>query len=163
MLCDGIAIHPVHLSSDHLPPIVVTSTRRRSGSSSGRIAGVIGSIVGAGMSWRLMVLQGEFDAFTREEFTATQRMADLALNLSKLRGQEKSAIINTGDSVTAEGHMKGWKAALADSAKAADELATAIGEEAEAETVWRLCEHLSANGRARKVAGGSPFAAKYLA
>ena len=91
---------------------------------------VIGSIVGAGMSWRLMVLQGEFDAFTREEFTATQRMADLAFNLSKLRGQEKSAIINTGDSVTAEGHMKAWKAALADSAKAADELATVAPSEA---------------------------------
>jgi len=45
----------------------------------------------------------------------------------------------------------------------ADELAKAIGEEAEAETVWRICEHMSANGRARKVAGSSPFNGKYLA
>ena len=73
---------------------------------------VIGTIVGAGMSWRLMSLKGEFDNFAREEFTATQRMADLALNLSKLRGQEKAAIINTGDSVTAEGHFKAWREAL---------------------------------------------------
>jgi glucose-6-phosphate isomerase len=45
----------------------------------------------------------------------------------------------------------------------ADELASAIGETAEAETVWRICEHLTANGRARKVPGSSPFAARYLA
>ena len=45
----------------------------------------------------------------------------------------------------------------------ADDLAKAIGEEAEAETVWRICEHLAANGRARKVPGASPFTAKYLA
>jgi glucose-6-phosphate isomerase len=45
----------------------------------------------------------------------------------------------------------------------ADELAGQIGESAEAETVWRLLEHLAANGRARRVPGGSPFATKYLA
>jgi glucose-6-phosphate isomerase len=45
----------------------------------------------------------------------------------------------------------------------ADELAGRIGESAEAETVWRLLEHLAANGRARRVPGASPFATKYLA
>jgi len=45
----------------------------------------------------------------------------------------------------------------------ADELAGRIGESAEAETVWRLLEHLAANGRARRVPGSSPFATKYLA
>jgi glucose-6-phosphate isomerase len=45
----------------------------------------------------------------------------------------------------------------------ADELADQIGEADEAETVWRLLEHLAANGRARRVPGSSPFATKYLA
>ena len=84
---------------------------------------VIGTIVGVGMSWRLLSLKGEFDSFAQQEFAATQRMADLALNLSKLRGQEKAAIINTGDSVTAEGHFKAWKLALAESVKASEGLA----------------------------------------
>lgn len=44
----------------------------------------------------------------------------------------------------------------------ADELAKAIGETDEAETVWRLCEHMAANGRARRVAGDGPFSTKYL-
>ena len=86
---------------------------------------VIGSIVGAGMSWRLMALSGEFDRFADEEFTATQRMADLALNLSKLRGQEKAAIINTGDSVTVESHVKAWASALSETLKATEALIAA--------------------------------------
>jgi glucose-6-phosphate isomerase len=45
----------------------------------------------------------------------------------------------------------------------ADELADKIGEAAEVETVWRICEHLTANGRARRVPGAGPFAARYLA
>jgi len=85
----------------------------------------IGTIVGVGMSWRLLSLKGEFDAFAQQEFTATQRMATLALNLSKVRGHEKAAIINTGDSVTAENHFKAWKQALADSTKAAQDLVAA--------------------------------------
>jgi glucose-6-phosphate isomerase len=44
-----------------------------------------------------------------------------------------------------------------------EELARAIGEGGEVETVWRICEHLTANGRARKVPGGAPFSARYLA
>ncbi len=47
--------------------------------------------------------------------------------------------------------------------KTADDLASAIGEPAEAETVWRLLEHLAANGRARRVPGATPFETKYLA
>ena len=89
----------------------------------------IGTIVGAGMSWRLLSLKGEFDAFAQQEFTATQRMATLALSLSKLRGHEKAAIINTGDSVTAENHFKAWKLALADSIKSAQDLAQAAPTE----------------------------------
>jgi len=45
----------------------------------------------------------------------------------------------------------------------ADDLAKKIGETAEAETVWRLLEHLAANGRARRVPGDGPFGTKYLA
>jgi glucose-6-phosphate isomerase len=48
-------------------------------------------------------------------------------------------------------------------AHTADELAASIGESAEAETVWRVCEHLAANGRARRVAGASAFGTRYLA
>jgi glucose-6-phosphate isomerase len=43
----------------------------------------------------------------------------------------------------------------------ADKLADAIGEGAEAETVFKTLEHLVANGRARKSRGASPFEAKY--
>ena len=91
---------------------------------------VIGSIVGVGMSWRLISLDREFDRFAEQEFTATQRMATLALSLSKLRGHEKAAIINTGDSVTAEGHVKAWKAALTASKQASKDLAAAAPNEA---------------------------------
>ena len=101
---------------------------------------VIGCIVGSGMSWRLLTLKGEFDAFAQQEFTATQRMASLALSLSKLRGHEKATIINTGDSVTAEAHFKAWRVALADSDKAAKALASAAPTDAiraEAETLQR--------------------------
>jgi glucose-6-phosphate isomerase len=44
-----------------------------------------------------------------------------------------------------------------------DELAARIGEPGEAETVWRICEHLVGNGRARRVDGDGPFSARYLA
>lgn len=52
--------------------------------------------------------------------------------------------------------------AEAKAAMNADELAKSIGED-DAETVWRICEHLAANGRARKEGGNSPFTVKYLA
>jgi glucose-6-phosphate isomerase len=47
-------------------------------------------------------------------------------------------------------------------ASTADALASSIGEADEAETVWRVLEHLAANGRARRVAGDGPFGTKYL-
>jgi glucose-6-phosphate isomerase len=44
----------------------------------------------------------------------------------------------------------------------ADKLAEVIGEVQEAETVWKLLEHLAANGRARRIKGAGPFDARYL-
>ncbi|MBM4280118.1 MAG: glucose-6-phosphate isomerase [Deltaproteobacteria bacterium] len=44
-----------------------------------------------------------------------------------------------------------------------DALAAQAGAPAEVETVWRICEHLTANGRARRVPGTTPFTARYLA
>ncbi|MDI1261028.1 methyl-accepting chemotaxis protein [Aquabacterium sp.] len=84
---------------------------------------VIGLIVGAGTSWQLSQLRGEFDAFATQEFSATQRMSTLALQLGQLRGFEKSAIINTGDSVSASTHIKAWQTSLATTLKATQELA----------------------------------------
>ncbi|MDP2345405.1 MAG: glucose-6-phosphate isomerase [Deltaproteobacteria bacterium] len=52
--------------------------------------------------------------------------------------------------------------AEAKTATTADDLAKSIGED-DAETVWRICEHLTANGRARKESGSSPFTARYMA
>lgn len=109
---------------------------------------VIGSIVGIGMSWRLVALNGEFDGFAHEEFTATQRMADLALNLSKLRGQEKAAVINTGDSVTVEGHVKAWAAALAETGKATDALIAAAPNDEIRQSATSLKEKLAAYSQA---------------
>ncbi|HEX5358129.1 MAG TPA: methyl-accepting chemotaxis protein [Aquabacterium sp.] len=73
----------------------------------------IGCSVGGAMSWQLLSLKGELDSFASQEFTATQRMTTLALNLNELRGREKTTIIATGDSVTAAEQFKAWKAALA--------------------------------------------------
>ncbi len=109
---------------------------------------VIGSIVGAGMSWRLMSLQGEFDSFAHEEFTATQRMADLALNLSKLRGQEKAAVINTGDSVTVEGHVKAWASALAETGKATEALIASAPNDDIKQAATSLKDKLAAYSKA---------------
>ncbi len=109
---------------------------------------VIGTIVGAGMSWRLMSLKGEFDSFAHEEFTATQRMADLALNLSKLRGQEKATIINTGDSVTAEGHFKAWREALVETTKATTALVEAAPNDEIRQAATTLKDKLEAYGKA---------------
>jgi len=72
----------------------------------------IGTIVGSGMSWQLWSLKGEFDAFTRQEFAALQHMSKLTLNLSALRGHEKAAIINAGDSVSVQTEFSAWQAAL---------------------------------------------------
>jgi glucose-6-phosphate isomerase len=45
----------------------------------------------------------------------------------------------------------------------ADKLADTIGEGAEAETVFKILEHLAANGRARKTRGATPFDTRYTA
>jgi len=85
----------------------------------------IGSIVGVGTSWQLSQLRGEFDAFATQEFAATQRMSVLALQLGQLRGFEKAAIINTGDSVSASTHIKAWQVSLTSTIKATQDLAKA--------------------------------------
>ena len=72
----------------------------------------IGTIVGGGMSWQLLRLQDNFTAFAEQEFTATQRMAELATHMSKLRSHEKTAMINAGDSVSAAESFKAWEQAL---------------------------------------------------
>jgi glucose-6-phosphate isomerase len=43
----------------------------------------------------------------------------------------------------------------------AEELAERAGAAHEVETVWRICEHLTANGRARRTAGTTAFSARY--
>ncbi len=108
----------------------------------------IGTIVGAGMSWRLMSLKGEFDSFARDEFTATQNMATLALNLSKLRGHEKAAIINTGDSVTAGKHLAAWREALAETGKSTAGLIAAAPNSEIRQAATALKDELEAYGRA---------------
>ncbi|RTL30380.1 MAG: HAMP domain-containing protein [Burkholderiales bacterium] len=85
----------------------------------------IGCCVGGVMSWQLLSLKGELDSFASQEFTATQRMATLALNLDVLRGHEKATIINTGDSVSAAEQYKAWRAALATTKKTTQALAEA--------------------------------------
>ena len=72
----------------------------------------IGTIVGGGMSWQLLRLQDDFSGFAEQEFTATQRMAELAGHMSQLRGFEKNAMINAGDSVSAEEALKAWDESL---------------------------------------------------
>jgi glucose-6-phosphate isomerase len=52
-------------------------------------------------------------------------------------------------------------AAAGDTGFCADELASRIGEADEAETVWRLLEHLAANGRARRLAGDGLWSTRY--
>lgn len=82
----------------------------------------IGTIVGSGMSWQLWSLKGEFDAFTRQEFAALQHMSKLTLNLSALRGHEKAAIINAGDSVSVQAEFDAWQVALKETEQEAQAL-----------------------------------------
>ncbi|MBI1945316.1 MAG: glucose-6-phosphate isomerase [Deltaproteobacteria bacterium] len=49
----------------------------------------------------------------------------------------------------------------AKAAVTADQLAATIGESAETETVFKILEHLAANGRARKSKGASPCQARF--
>lgn len=111
----------------------------------------IGSIVGSGMSWQLWSLKGEFDAFTQQEFAAVQRMGKLALNLSALRGHEKAAIINAGDSVSAQAEFKAWQAALTATDQATQALQEAAPSEAIAAQIQALRPKLASYG------GSMPF------
>jgi methyl-accepting chemotaxis protein len=108
----------------------------------------IGTLVGGGMSWKLWSLQADFDAFTQQEFTATQRMATLALNLNALRGHEKAAIINTGDSVSAGTEVKAWKAALVTTIQSTQSLADAAPTDALRDQAKTLSGKLGGYGKA---------------
>jgi len=70
----------------------------------------IGSLVGSVTSWQLLQLRNSLEGFSQQEFAATQRMVELARLVGQMRGHENAAIINTGDSVSAETHVKAWKA-----------------------------------------------------
>ena len=108
----------------------------------------LGSIVGSGISWQLWSLKGEFDAFTQQEFAAVQRMGKLALNLSALRGHEKAAIINAGDSVSAQAEFKAWQAALTATDQATQALQEAAPSEAIAAQIQALRPKLASYGQA---------------
>lgn len=72
----------------------------------------IGTVVGVGMTLKLHALKGEVEGFASHEFEATQSMAELALQMGRLRGFEKSAIIHAGDSVSAEADRVSWNKSL---------------------------------------------------
>ncbi|MFT3857750.1 MAG: methyl-accepting chemotaxis protein [Aquabacterium sp.] len=103
----------------------------------------IGTLVGGGMSWQLWSLKSEFNAFAEQEFAATQRMTDLVLNLAKVRGFEKTTIINTGDSVSAAEQYKAWKASLAATIQSTQALAEAAPNEAIRKQAQTLAQKLS--------------------
>src|SRR5690606_23472973 len=107
----------------------------------------IGTIVGCGMSWQLWSLKGEFDDFAQQEFTATQRMASLALEMGKLRGHEKATIINAGDSVSATEQYQAWQAALTRTIEATKTLAQAAPSEDIRQHVTALETRLHAYGK----------------
>ena len=91
-----------------------------------------------------------------------------------IRERAPFALMIEPDHITVESGKKAAQAVVALQSKVvkglseskggqtADELAKTIGEDGEAETVWRICEHLAANGRARKEKGTTPFNGKYL-
>jgi methyl-accepting chemotaxis protein len=83
----------------------------------------IGCLVGGVMSWQLKQLDGEFEGFASQEFAATQAMTKLALALGQVRGHEKAAMINAGDSVSSANEYKAWKSALAETEKQVQEIA----------------------------------------
>jgi methyl-accepting chemotaxis protein len=69
----------------------------------------IGLLVGGGMSAQFYKLQNGLDDFARQEFAATQQVGQLAQTLGQMRAHESAALINTGDSVTVDSEIKGWK------------------------------------------------------
>ena len=74
----------------------------------------IGLLVGGGMSAQFYKLQSGLDEFAQQEFAATQQVGQLAQTLGQMRAHESAALINTGDSVTVEAEIKGWKARFAE-------------------------------------------------
>jgi methyl-accepting chemotaxis protein len=72
----------------------------------------IGLLVGGGMSAQLYKLQRGLDDFAQQEFAATQLVSQMAQTLGQMRAHESAALINTGDSVTVETEIKGWKTRL---------------------------------------------------
>ncbi|RZL08466.1 MAG: HAMP domain-containing protein, partial [Rubrivivax sp.] len=106
----------------------------------------IGFAVGGGTSWQLLQLRSNLDDFAEQEFAATQRVGELAQLLGQMRSQEQAAIINTGDSVTAEQHVKAWKAALAGAQKALGKITEATPDAAIDAQVQALGQHLKVYG-----------------
>jgi soluble cytochrome b562 len=72
----------------------------------------IGVLVGVGMSAQFYKLQSGLDEFAQQEFAATQKVGQMAQTLGQMRAHESAALINTGDSVTVEAEIKGWKERL---------------------------------------------------
>jgi methyl-accepting chemotaxis protein len=107
----------------------------------------IGLCVGSVMSWQLLSLKGQLDSFAHQEFTATQHMATLALNLNNLRGREKTTIIATGDSVTAAEQFKAWKAALDTTIQTTRKLAEAAPTDAIRQQAQALEAKLQSYGK----------------
>ncbi|WP_290869882.1 methyl-accepting chemotaxis protein [Aquabacterium sp.] len=106
----------------------------------------IGTAVGAGMSLKLTELQGEFEGFASEEFTATQAMAHMALSLGRLRGFEKAAIIHAGDYVATEADHMAWSKALEISKEAIQRLQAVVHDQDLSEQIASLQKKLSAYG-----------------
>ncbi len=106
----------------------------------------IGTIVGGGMSWQLLRLQDNFTAFAEQEFTATQRMAELATHMSTLRSHEKTAMINAGDSVSAAESFKAWEQALQATTATLSQVAASAPAEDVRTTALTLQEQLKAYG-----------------
>ena len=74
----------------------------------------IGLLVGGGMTAQMARLQSTLNDFATQEFAATQKVGHLAQILGQMRADESAALINTGDSVTVEAHVKSWKAHYAE-------------------------------------------------
>ena len=110
----------------------------------------IGTIVGGGMSWQLLKLEDEFTKFAAQEFTATQRMAELAANMSQLRGFEKNAMINAGDSVSAEEAMKAWDESLKRTLGTLDAVVASAPADDVRVTAEQLKEQLQAYGQSMR-------------
>jgi Four helix bundle sensory module for signal transduction len=107
----------------------------------------IGLAVGAVTSWQLLQLRKSLDSFAHQEFAATQRMIELSQLIGKMRGSENAAIINTGDSISAEAHVKAWRATLAQSMEALKGLEASAPTPAIAKQVQALQGQLQAYGK----------------